>query len=275
MIPFISCTHGVKGIKLTEDEIFKIANKQVKEDFKTSLRGFFREDKFTRTAKLLEQMIEEYPEGKFSREALIEIADLHYIKGKENIVDAEVEYENFLKRYPTSEEATRAQYRLGMSVFRQLTNEKPDIESLDAFDKLDLTIKDCKHYRDKDITLLDKASQSFASLVINYPDSEYSEVALEYLSLISHIYSMHDLYVANFYLIQKNYIAAYNRLENVLIYYPDSVDINEVKYLTNICLFNLKYKKESLANLQKLDESNIDGRLKKKVNRTIKKFSKK
>ncbi|MBU1628341.1 outer membrane protein assembly factor BamD [bacterium] len=269
----LSCSRGIKGIKLTEEELWNISDKQIKQDFSKSFRGWFREEKFLRTVKVLERLLEDYPESKYTPRAQIRIADLYYIKGSKNLVDAEAEYDSFLKRYPMGEEAQRAHYRYGMSLFRQFLDEKPKIKSLEEFDKIIRELSKYDRFMDKDLTLIKKASQAFADLVIFYPTSPYRDYSLKYLEIISYLFSLRDLYVAEYYFNQKDYRAAYKRLDPILYDCPNTIDVNKVKYLIGVCLWNLKFKKESLDILKDLQKITLDSKLKKKISKSLEKFN--
>jgi len=269
-----SCTLGVKGIKLSEDELFEIAQKQIKDDLQGSFKALFREDKFIRTIKTLERLLEDYPESKYSRISQLLIADLHYVKGGDNLIDAEMEYESYVKRYPLSEDTPRAHYRLGMSILRQFLDWDAELTLLDQLDRVDIEKSKRDKFRDKDLSLLIKASKVFAEVVNLYPGTIYHDIALRYLQTATYILSIQDLYVAKFYLKQNENISAYKRLDHILRNYPSPLIENEVKFLLSKCLWNLKFKKEALSILNQLRSKNLDKKLGKKVAKTLKKYTK-
>ena len=222
----------------------------------------------------MERLLEEYPESKYAKRAQLLIGDLYYKKGGKNLIDAEVEYAAFLKRFPLSDEASYAQYRLGMSLFRQFLDMKPKIKTLDEFDKIYNETEFYDKYKDKDLKLIKRAADVFADLAVLYPTCVYVDNSIEYLEIFSLLFSLQDLYIAKYYMKMDENIAAYRRLDNILIDCPETLNEDEIKYLLGICLWRLNFENESLKILNQLHTDAKDPKLKKKIAKTIDEFTK-
>jgi len=116
---------------------------------------------------------------------------------KKNYIEAASEYERFLELHPLHRLAPLAQFRLGMSHFKQIN-----------------TI-------DRDSEPLQKAMQAFQKLVTVYPKSPYVAEAKAKLAVCRERLARYQLYIGNFYYQKGAYPAAVYRFNKVIQEYGD------------------------------------------------------
>lgn len=116
---------------------------------------------------------------------------------KKEWAEAALEYQRFLDLHLLHPEADLAQFRLGMSYFKQ-------VGSVD---------------RDQDPLL--KATAAFKRLLIVFPQSAHAAEAQDTLTRCRILLAEHELYVGRFYYKTGVYQAAVSRLENVLKDFAD------------------------------------------------------
>jgi outer membrane protein assembly factor BamD len=137
--------------------------------------------------------------------AELKIGDCHFLK--KEYVEAIAAYEEFKKIHPTHEEMPYVQYQIGMSHFKQ---------------KLSL---------DRDQTAMKKALSSFEYLSANYPPSLFTEKAKEKIEICRKQLANHEFYVGNYYYKQKNYGAASQRFQELLVNFPKMANEDEILFL--------------------------------------------
>jgi outer membrane protein assembly factor BamD len=116
---------------------------------------------------------------------------------KKNYIEAAGEYQRFLELHPLHRLAPFAQFRLGMSHFKQIN-----------------TI-------DRDSEPLQKAIQAFQKLVEVYPKSPYVVEAKTKLVFCRERLARYQLYIGNFYYRRGAYPAAVYRFNKVIQEYGD------------------------------------------------------
>lgn len=116
---------------------------------------------------------------------------------KKNYIEAAGEYQRFLELHPLHRLAPFAQFRFGMSHFKQIN-----------------TI-------DRDSEPLQKAMQAFQKLVEVYPKSPYVVEAKTKLVVCRERLARYQMYIGNFYYQQRAYPAAIYRFNKVIQEYGD------------------------------------------------------
>jgi outer membrane protein assembly factor BamD len=116
---------------------------------------------------------------------------------KESYAEAIVEYQHFLDLHRTHILAPYAQYRLALSHFKKFQ-----------------TI-------DRDTDPLKKALEEFEELLVTFPGSRDEGEAKEKIQECRKYLAEHHLFVGNFYLNKKSYLAAAHRYELVNDTYPE------------------------------------------------------
>jgi outer membrane protein assembly factor BamD len=125
---------------------------------------------------------------------------------KEDYAEAGVEYQHFLDLHKTHILAPYAQYRLGLSHFKQVTT------------------------RDRDPEPVRRALEAMEKLVQEYPASSYENDARAKIKECREHLAAYEVYVGRHYYREAAYLAALHRFEGVMRQYPESEAFPEAAY---------------------------------------------
>ncbi|MEL7058859.1 MAG: outer membrane protein assembly factor BamD [Acidobacteriota bacterium] len=146
------------------------------EEAYTQGKALFDDGKYNQARRYLVHAFEVEPNSRLGREALLLAADAFYSQGNdENYIKCEAKYRDFLNRFPTSERAAYAQFRIGLCLAARA--ERPD--------------------RDQSITTT--AIAAFEELLRLYPGSEYVPEARQQIVEMTDRLAEHELVVGTFY----------------------------------------------------------------------------
>ena len=173
-------------------------------------KQLLEQEKYYKARRHLTHAFEVEPNSRSGREALLLAADAFYLHGgPDNYIKCEAKYRDFLNRFPTSDQADYAQFRVASCLAKRV--EKPD--------------------RDQKVTR--EAVSAFEELLRLYPTSSYVPEAREELKVITDRLAAHELTVGAFY---SSYYgtgicqATIQRLENLGEEYPAFSQMDEVHY---------------------------------------------
>jgi outer membrane protein assembly factor BamD len=144
----------------------------------------------------LERVKTDFPFSPLLTEAELKLAETHY--QNEQYPEAIAAFKEFQAMHPTNENIPFVIYRLGMAHFAQFTTT------------------------DRDQKMTEIAKGYFETLIKTYPQSPYAGEAQEKLTKCKKYLAEHEFIVATFYIREKNYPAARDRLEGILHHYPDT-----------------------------------------------------
>lgn len=128
------------------------------------------------------ELLEQHPFSEHTEEAELKIAHAYYLLG--DYTEAIVAFTDFQRRYPTSPHLPFVGYHLGMCYVKQMG-----------------TI-------DRDQTTSQSAHTYFASILQQYPESPFAQLARKELAHCRQNLAEHNLYIADFYEKQGNRPAA-------------------------------------------------------------------
>lgn len=140
----------------------------------------------------------------YDAQALLDKAD-KFFKEKD-YVGATQEYRRFLELHPLHKSASYAQYRIGLSHFKQ-------IRSID-----------------RDIEPVQKALSAFETILKDYPENEYADDVREKIKVCRTKLAEREFYIGNFYLKKEVYPAAIQRFNNILTDYADTEVVQKAFY---------------------------------------------
>ena len=173
-------------------------------------KQFLEQKKYFKARQHLTHAFEVEPNSRSGREALLLAADAYFLHGgPDNYIKCEAKYRDFLNRFPTSDKADYAQFRVAQCLSKRV--EKPD--------------------RDQKVTR--EALQSYEELLRLYPTSSYIPEAREDMRLITDRLAAHELTIGTFY---SSFYgrgicqATIQRLENLPEDYPSFSRMDEVWY---------------------------------------------
>ena len=171
-------------------------------------KTFLEQEKYFKARRHLVHAFEVEPNSRTGREALLLAADALYLQGgTDNYIKCEAKYRDFLNRFPTSDRADYAQFKVAACLAAR--SERPD--------------------RDQKMT--HAAMNSLEELLRLYPTSEYVSEGKQQLRELSDQLAAHELIVGKFY---NRYggigicPAAIARLEYLQENYPKYMGMDEV-----------------------------------------------
>jgi outer membrane protein assembly factor BamD len=145
----------------------------------------------------LNTLINTYDSSEYLAKAKLAIADSWFREGgTAGLVQAEVEYKDFILFYPSMEEAAEAQEKVCMIHYNQM--QKPD--------------RDTKHaYR---------AEEECRQVLLKFPNSKFAPRVEQLLREVQEVQAAHEYNVADTYLRKGSLSAATNRLHGLTEHFP-------------------------------------------------------
>jgi len=147
---------------------------------------------------------------------------------KEDYTAASEEYQRFLELHPFHRMAAFAQYRLGMSFYKQMNTN------------------------DRDPGPMEKAIVAFEKVVKDYPQSLYTRDAQEKLKKLARRQAAHHLYVGRFYYKNGAYPAAIARFQKALSKGESRSLIEESLYYLGLSHYHAEHWDEARETFEKL-----------------------
>ncbi len=136
-----------------------------------------------------------HPFGKFSKQALLDMAYSHY--KQDETAEAIAACNRFLKLYPNNPHADYAFYLKGLALFNQGKGFTDRLITKDP------------SQRDPGAAL--GAFREFSELVKRYPKSKYVPDARQRMIFLRNILAQHEVNVAEYYMRRNAFVAAANR----------------------------------------------------------------
>lgn len=156
--------------------------------------------------KSFDMLLAQYPYGKYSQQARVDLIYAYYKNG--DAASAGAEAERYVHLYPRAKNAAYAYYIQGLANFTEgrgfLTRYAP----------LDLSARNLTSKR--------AAYKNFSILVRRFPHSKYAPDAKEHMIFLRNLFAQHELNIAEYYLKRKVYLAAANRASIVVQQYSQS-----------------------------------------------------
>ncbi len=144
-----------------------------------------------------------YPYSPFIQRAEIMQADAYF--QSKHYTEAELAYEDFVKKYPSHSLIPLAYYRMGKSF---------DVQAPEEYD------------REQDDSL--KAIEKYKILLEKYPNTEFTKDSMERLQILKKRIAQQELFVAEFYWNQKKYASALTRYLRLIDNYPDENELLKI-----------------------------------------------
>jgi outer membrane protein assembly factor BamD len=156
----------------------------------------FRTGAFTLAVEQFHELLDQYPFSQYNEEAELKIAHAHYLSG--SYPEAIVAFTDFQRRHPTSPHLPFVGYYLGMCYAKQMS-----------------TI-------DRDQGAAQNAQNVFLTLIQQFPDSSFADLAREEVARCRKSLADHELYIANYYVRHDKDKAAEIRLLTLASRYGDT-----------------------------------------------------
>lgn len=175
--------------------------------------------------RLLESFSANHPYSKYAVQAeLIRIFAAY--KNGEYIL-SETLSKQFVERHPRHPDIAYAKYLLGMSHYKQISNE------------------------DRDQTQTRFAMDAFKRVIKEHPRTDYAKDAASRLQYLYNKLSSHELAVGKYYFDKERYVAAANRFQVILDEYQTTPAIEEALYYlaASFARLNIKSSAREMAIL--------------------------
>ena len=193
------------GVK--DDPILRLSSSEALDIGKQLLE----DEKFNQALQHLVHAFEVEPNSETGREGLLLAADALFLRrGYQSYVEAEQRYRDFLNRFPTSERAAYAQFRLADALAERI--EKPD----------------------RDQQTARQALTEFQNVRRLYPTSQYAGQAAQKIVEVRNQLAEHEFVVGSFYYRFRTPAAAGERFKDILEAYPDYPEPDKI--FAHMCL---------------------------------------
>jgi len=161
---------------------------------------------YDRAILLYKQMQTYYPFGRYTEQAQLELAYAYHKAYEPEAALAQAD--RFIRTYPSHPNVDYAYYLRGLIHYEQ---------NASFFDRW---LPERK--RDRDQTAAREAFNDFEELIRRFPESRYAPDAKQRMIYLRNNLATYEIYVAEYYLRRKAYIAAANRGRYVIETFPGS-----------------------------------------------------
>lgn len=161
---------------------------------------------YEKAIKYYEKIEARYPYGRFAQQAQLEVAYAYYKDGEP--ASAIAAADRFIKLHPNHPNVDYAYYLKGLANFND------DLGWLGTFSGQDLSERDPKAARE--------AFDAFKELVTRYPNSKYTQDAIQRMNYLVNALASHEVHVARYYYKRGAFVAAANRAQYALKTYPQA-----------------------------------------------------
>lgn len=183
------------------------------ERFYEEARSKIETGNWAEAIKLFEQLEARYPYGRYTEQAQIEIAYVHYKDEEPALALAAID--RFIRLHPTHPSVDYAYYLKGLINFR---GEKSLIHALLGFEE-EMWDRDPKGARE--------SYNAFRELVERFPNSRYARDATERMRYLLDAQARYEVHIAKFYFDRGAYVAAANRAKYAIENYPQTPAVED------------------------------------------------
>lgn len=154
-----------------------------------------RAERFEAARLAFKRLLEEYPDSKHRRSALLRLGDSYY--HAEEYIESKLQYAEYVRLYPVSAGTPKAYYFLAMSDYQR-----------------NLAI-------DQDASVAKDALENFQTLVNRFPGSEYTTDAKQKILELRQHLAQNALFIANFYFRTNLRVSAIPRYREIIRDFED------------------------------------------------------
>lgn len=191
------------GEGIDDDPILRLSARESLEQGK----ALMEQEKYARAREYLIHAFEVEPNSAGGREALLMVADAHYLQGgNQNYIKSEAKYRDYQNRFPTSEYAPYVQFQIASSLAKRTLSP------------------------DRDQTATRKALDAFNDVIRLFPTSEYVEEAKSELTRLRAILAESEFGKGLFNLKRGLLKAAVARFEYLLEQFPEYREVDKVLF---------------------------------------------
>ena len=205
----------------------------LEKDLYDSSQTRLRNGNFSNAIASLEALERRFPFGRYAEQAQAELIYAYYMNFE--FEAARSAAERFITLHPRHPHAAYAYYLRGLAAFTD------DSGVFSKYFESDLSKRD-----------IQTAEQSFDDLsefLARYPESPYASHAKQRMIYLKNILAKHEIYIAEFYMDRKAYIAAIGRARFVIEHMPDTPQVPEALSILVRAYDYLKYEDLKNKNL--------------------------
>jgi len=162
-----------------------------------------RDRDYTEAISRFEALDAQYPFGRQTEIAQLHIIYAHYMKNDYGLAEAAAD--RFIYAHPTNPHVDYAYYMRGLSNYYQNMGIFERIFSIDL--------------ATRDLNQIKKSYNDFARLELQFPRSDYTPAAHQYMIYLRNVIANHELQVAKYYYRRDAYLAAANRANTIVRHY--------------------------------------------------------
>ncbi|MXP51248.1 outer membrane protein assembly factor BamD [Pantoea sp. SoEX] len=189
----------------SEFSIKEVSNQSLNEIYDIAQKNI-RKGNLKKAIKYLKIIKNIDPNGPYAKQIQLDLIYIYYknrdFNSEENIIN------HFINFYPKHPNMDYVMYMKGLT---EMSMDNPASMKFFHFDR---SSRDPEHAYNAFIV--------FLQLLRNYPKSEYATDAYNRLVYLKNRLANHELSIVSFYDKKKSYVAVINRVNNMLIYYPDT-----------------------------------------------------
>jgi outer membrane protein assembly factor BamD len=173
----------------------------------------------------LQKIETQYPFGKYSEQAQVELIYCQYMNGDD--IAAHAASERFIRLHPRHPNIDYAYFMKGMSSYTR------DSGTLARVINTDLSTRD--------ISGAKLAFSEFTEFLTRFPDSQYAPYAKKRLVYIRNLVAKNELAAADYYIKRKAYVAAIRRANYVIENIPNSSQNHRALQILKVSYQELGY----------------------------------
>jgi outer membrane protein assembly factor BamD len=161
---------------------------------------------FKGAAEMLSALDSRYPFGALSLQIQLDLIYAYYKSGDSEQALATID--RFIRLNPNHKDVDYAYFMRGLTNMESESNLFHDLLNIDR--------------SDRDPSRSKEAFNDFRRLIDKFPDSKYAKDAKQRMVFIKERLAKYEIAIARFYMRREAYVAAANRGQYVLEYYPDT-----------------------------------------------------
>ena len=169
---------------------------------------YLKKSQYIKARLAFQTLINTYPDSEMAADSYLAVGDSFYDEGgTENLIQAEDQYKNFIVFFPTSPRAPDAMMKIVSLNMKMMRTP------------------------DRDPSYARRAESSIRSLILQFPDSDYSKIAKDYLVEVQEVLAQGDFQVGQFYADRRgNYAGAISRFKEIVEKYPSFSSMDETYF---------------------------------------------
>ena len=204
-----------------------------------SAKAAMKNGNFGGAAQTLSDLDSRYPFGELSHQVQLDLIYSYYKSG--DSAQALATIDRFLRLNPNHKDVDYAYFMRG------LTNMESDDNLFQSLLNIDRS--------DRDPSASREAFNDFRQLLNKYPESKYATDAQKRMVYIKTRLAKYEVAIARFYMRREAYVAAANRGQYVLEYYPDTGMVQEALEIMVSCYdqLGLEQLKQNTIKILKLN----------------------